>query len=88
MEIINDNTDWRGIRLKLEREARERRRSERTQSIQVKSRAVSSFSKMRKELAECDSISKSIKRVLRPKKELQSVDHGQYCILNSTLSIS
>ena len=40
MEIINDNTDWRGIRLKLEREARERRRSERAQSIQVKSRAV------------------------------------------------
>jgi len=74
MEIINDNTDWRGIRLKLEREARERRRSERAQSIQVKSRAVSNFSKMRKELAECDSISKSIKRVLRPKTELQSVD--------------
>merc|ERR1712106_1100681 len=69
MQVIHESTDWRGVRQKLVREARERRQADRSLTLQQKSQTTSVFAKMRKELAEEDSIKNSVKLVLCPPKE-------------------
>ena len=92
MQVIHESTDWRGsellhnssrsnlrlsVRQKLVKEARERRQADRSLTLQQKSQTTSVFAKMRKELAEEDSIKNSVKLVLCPPKEPHKVEQGK-----------
>jgi len=77
MQVIHESTDWRGVRQKLVKEARERRQADRSLTLQQKSQTTSVFAKMRKELAEEDSIKNSVKLVLCPPKEPHKVEQDK-----------